>query len=374
MGRNAGEQDKFYVAQLDLAGELKTGPLTHKLLFGMEYNHDDVPFGMEATVPCGIGSIDALDPVYGCGPATSNFGFLAQAKLEGVAFYAQDQIALSDAWNVVAGIRHSRSTNDNIFTTAFSSSANTMKLRNTSWQLGTTYALGGGVFLFGGYNTGYDLGAVTGNRKFDGTPFKPETSDQAEVGVRVVQGTIRASLSAFRIRRNKVGVGDPANIGFQVQDGQFRTRGVELEGEWSPASGWWLQGGYAYLDAEVAKSSDQVLVGRRLAETPKHALTGATHLSIGTVEFRAAGNYVDQRKAVNAGSLTLPVYATFDLGAGTQLGAMRIDASLTNVFDKTYYFTDNASRYSLNTENRVLVGEPRTLSVRVSYGFGGAAR
>lgn len=374
VGRNGGEHDKFYVAQLDLAGSVTTLGVRHKLLFGVEYNHDDVPFRMQSTVACGVGPINALNPVYGCGAPTSDFGFLADAKLEGYAFYAQDQISLTEAWNIVAGIRHSESNNDNVFATAFFSSPTSAKLRNTSWQLGTTYALGSGISLFGGYNTGYDLGAVTGNRKFDGTPFKPETSNQAEAGVRLVRDNVRASLSAFAIRRNNVGVPDPANAGFSLQDGQFRTRGIELEGQWSPLSGWWLQGGYAYLDATVSKSSTPALVGARIAETPANTVTGSTRVTIGRVELRAFGNYVGPRKVINGGTVTLPDYLTFDVGLGTAIGPVRIDATLTNIFDKTYYYSDNASRFSIGTEDRVFPGEPRTLSVRVAYRFGGTSK
>lgn len=373
-GRDGGEHDKFYVAQVDLSGEAATGGIRHKLLFGIEYNNDEVPFRMRADIACGIGPIDSLDPAYGCGPPTTAFGFLAVSKLEGFAVYFQDQIALTAAWNVVAGVRHSRSTNDNRFTTAFFSTSDSAKLQNTSWQLGTTYTLGGGLSLFGGYNTGYDLGAVTGSRRFDGTPFEPETSDQAEAGLRLIRQNARASLSAFQVRRNNVAVPDPANFGFNLQDGQFRTRGVELEGEWSPRPGWWLQGGYAWLDAEVMKSTTSALVGGRLAETPEHALTGATRLAIGRVELRAAANYVGARKMINGGAVTLPDYFTFDLGAGTQFGPFRIDAVVTNAGDEIYYYSDNLSRFSLGTEDRVLPGEPRTFSLRVAYRFGGKAR
>lgn len=374
VGRNGGEHDKFYVAQLDLAGETTTFGVRHKLLFGVEYNHDDVPFRMQPGVACGIGTINALNPIYGCGAPTSNFGFLADAKLDGYAFYAQDQIALTSAWNIVAGIRHSESDNDNIFTTAFGSSTASAKLTNTSWQLGTTYALGSGLSVFGGYNTGYDLGAVTGNRKFDGTPFKPETSYQAEVGVRLVRNNVRASFSAFDIRRNNVGVPDPANAGFSLQDGQFRTRGIELEGAWSPLPGWWLQGGYAHLDATVSQSSTPALVGASIAETPANTVTGSTRVRVGTIELRAFGNYVGPRKMINGGTVTLPDYLTFDFGVGTEIGSVRIDATLTNIFDKTYYYSDNASRYSLGTEDRVFPGEPRTVSVRVAYRFGAGSK
>ena len=371
VGRNAGEKDTFWVGQLDLSGQATALRFEHELLFGVEYNRDRVPFRMQDTVPCGVGPIDALNPVYGCGAPTRNFGFLSQADLEGYAVYAQDQIALTQAWHVVAGLRQSESDNDNTFNDAPSGSAH---LSNTSWQLGTTYALAGGLSLFGGYNTGYDLGAVTGARKADGTAFKPETSDQLELGVRLTRDTVRASLSTFRVRRNNVAVPDPAHLGFQVQDGQFRTRGTELEGEWSPMPGWWLQGGYAYLDAEVSRTTDPAMRGAQLAETPKNTVTAATRVTLGRFEVRAAANYVGARRMINGGAITLPDYTTFDLGAGTDLGPWRLDAALTNVFDETYYFSDNLSRYSLGTEDRVLPGEPRTFSLRARYRFGSRPR
>jgi iron complex outermembrane receptor protein len=267
----------------------------------------------------------------------------------------------------VAGIRHSRSKNRNAFNGTPSAPAN---LTNTSWQIGTTYQLGGGVSVFGGYNTGYDLGAVTGSRKVDGTAFAPETSDQAEAGVRLVRDTLRASASAFRVRRNKVAVPDPANIGFQLQQGTFRVQGVELEGEWSPAPGWWLQGGYAYLDGIVSETTDAALLGARLAETPRHSATASARVALGRAELRASANYVGARKMINGGAVTVPDYLTVDMGAGTALGPIRIDAVLSNLFDKVYYYSDNLSRYSLGTENRLFPGEPRTFSVRVAYDFG----
>lgn len=73
---------------------------------------------------------------------------------------------------------------------------------------------------------------------------------------------------------------------------------------------------------------------------------------------------------INGGAVTLPDYTTFDLGAGYAFNNWRLDASLTNVFDETYYFSDNASRYSLGTEDRVFPGDPRTFSLRIARSFG----
>ena len=72
---------------------------------------------------------------------------------------------------------------------------------------------------------------------------------------------------------------------------------------------------------------------------------------------------------INGGAVTLGDYTTVDIGASVGVDDWRLDAALTNVFDETYYFSDNASRYSLGTEDRVFPGDPRTFSVRVSRQF-----
>ena len=370
VGRNAGENDRFYIAQLDLAGNVQLLGLNHDLLFGVEYSDEQVNFRMQDNVPCGVGPIDSLEPSYGCGPPTSNFGFLSVAGVEGTAFYAQDQISLTERWKVLLGLRYSEFTNDNAFITAFSASENTADLSNTTWQIGTTYDLGTGFSLFGGYNTGYDLEWVIGARNRNGDPFQPETSDQAELGLRFSNSDLQASASVFRINRNDVAVPDPADLGFQKQDGRFTINGFEVEGQWSVTPDWSIRAGYAFLDGEISKTTDPTLEGAELAETPENSFTASTAYYLGAVELRAAANYVDDRNMLNGGSVTIPSYTTVDVGAGIQMGNWRVDAALSNLFDETYYYSDNLFVYSIGTEDRLLPGQPRTFTVRASYEWG----
>lgn len=77
---------------------------------------------------------------------------------------------------------------------------------------------------------------------------------------------------------------------------------------------------------------------------------------------------------VNGGTITPPDYVIFDIGAGTRYGPWRLDAVLTNVFNKTYYYSDNGSVFSVSGENAVYPGAPRTFSLRAAYDFGGKRR
>lgn len=365
-GRRGREADKYYIAQLDVSGRASTAGIDHTLLFGIEHSAERPTFRQSDIVAGDIAAIDSLNPVYSYAtrqPALA-FTFFSQGKVDGFAAYAQDQIALSDAWNVVAGVRHSLFDYENFRTTPTRTTRDADTISATTWQLGTTYRLGGGLSLFGGYNKGFDLEPVVGSRSRDGSPFAPETSDQIEAGLRLSRDTVRASLSAFRIRRNNVAVTDPLDVNFQIQEGRFQVRGVELEGEWSPLAGWWLQGGYAYLDGRITRTTTAAQINARLGDTPKHTATASTRVALGPVELRGGAYYVGRRRLVNVSPITLDDYLIFDLGLGTNVGPLRLDAALTNVGDKTYYTANGGANF-------VYPGDPRTFSLRVGYSFGG---
>lgn len=364
-GRRGREADKYYIAQLDLSGRADTFGIGHTLLFGVEHSAERPTFRQFDIVPGGIAPIDTLNPVYAFTNRQPDlaFTFFSEGKVDGFAAYAQDQIALTEAWNVVGGIRHSLFDYEN----RRNGVRNADTIANTTWQLGTTYLLGGGLSVFGGYNKGFDLDPVVGSRTRDGPPFQPETSDQVEAGLRINRGRLRGSVSAFRIRRNNVAVTDPQDVNFQIQEGQLRVQGVEVEGEWTPLAGWWLQGGYAYLDGRVTRSTTPAQVDARLGDTPDHTATASTRIAIGPIELRGSAYYVGSRKLVNGSAITLDDYLIVDLGVGTDVGPLRLDAALTNVADKTYYTANGGA-------NVVYPGDPRTLSVRVGYRFGGAGR
>ena len=97
---------------------------------------------------------------------------------------------MTKEWYVVAGIRRAEFRNDTEFIADFSSTSNSAKFTKTTWQLGTTYALGHGVSLFRGYNTGYDVERTLQARRPDGTPFRPESYEQFEAGMRLSRGAV----------------------------------------------------------------------------------------------------------------------------------------------------------------------------------------
>ena len=356
-GRIGEENDEYYIGQLDLAGRVQTGPITHKLLAGVEIDRERGRFTQSNLT--NVTAISVLAPVYayaGTAPAAT-FAFDNYYNLDGEALYLQDQIDLTDRWNVIGAIRHSwiDARNGSMGQPATDQASTS----TTIWQLGSTYRLTDAVSVYAGYNTGFDVESSAAARSASGDPLKPETSSQAEVGVRLTLGAVRGSIALFEIRRTNALTTDPDNPDYSINVGKQRVRGVEIEGEWQPTDGWSLTGGYAYLDSKIVRSNDGDQ-GKRLGDVPAHSVNARTAYTVpGTsLTLRGGFNYVSNRLLVNGSDVRLPSYVLADIGAGYQIGRFSLDLVATNLFDERY-FTASGNAFA------VMPGDPRAVSLRL---------
>ena len=358
-GRYGREDDVYQIAQLDLGGTLRTGGFTHKLLAGLEASREKSTF-LQDTIT-NVGPIDVLQPVYtypAITPARS-FAFDFAGRARGTALYVQDLLALTNDWDIVAGLRHSRlayhqSNRDGSGTVADDSTVSA-----TTWQLASNLRLDAAWTLFGGVNTGFDVESTLGARAADGSPLKPERSDQVEAGLRYAHDGLRGSAALFQVRRKDAMTTDPANPDFSVQTGEQRVRGLELEGEAELARGWSVSGGYARLLGKVTRSNDGD-EGTTLGDTPRHTLTLGSRWALPDTNWvlRGGVSAVSSRLLVNGSPVVLPRYALLDLGLGYRVGTVSVDLSIHNATDKRY-FTATGNSFG------VYPGDPRQVSLRV---------
>ena len=356
-GRSGHEDDEYTIAQVDLSGAVQTGAVKHSLLFGVEYDHERGSFEQfnMTTVP----DINALDPVYAFAVADPVFVFAFDKayNIDGWAAYAQDVIDLTSDWNVVAGARWSQ-------IRSFGSGVEADTTTNSwTWQLGSTYKLGDGVSLYGGYNTGFDIESTAGSLSRDGSVFKPEESSQAELGLRYEQDGVRLSAALFQVLRSNVLTADPVDPDFSIQTGELRVQGIELEGSWQISPGLVIDGGYAWLDGEVTRSNNGD-EGGAIGDVPEHSATLFVSWQVPDTALEVHGgiNYVSSRALVNASAVELPGYTVASLGASYDFEAARLTINISNLFDEGYY---TASGNAL----AVYPGDPRLVSVTLSRSF-----
>lgn len=106
-GRTGHENDDYYIAQLDVAGQLMTGAIRHKLLFGFEYDLERGRFTQYNL--SNVSTINVQAPVYSYATVTpvKTFAFDSFYDIDGQALYLQDQIDLTEQWNLIGAVRHS---------------------------------------------------------------------------------------------------------------------------------------------------------------------------------------------------------------------------------------------------------------------------
>lgn len=360
-GRQGEENDEYYIAQLDISGELNTGGIKHKLLFGFEYDWERGRFTQSNLI--NVAPISVLNPVYtfSMTAPVGAFAFDNFYNIDGQALYFQDQIDLTERWNLIGALRHSWI--DAADGTFGGAAANQAKTSTTIWQIGSTYKLSDALSVYAGYNTGFDVESSAAARSANGDPLLPEKSSQAELGLRFVSGAFRGSVSAFEIKRSNALTTDPSNSDFSINVGEQRVRGIEAEGVWQATDWWTLRLGYAWLDSKITKSNDGDQ-GLRIGDVPRHSFNASTEVQVpGTqLSLRGGVNHVSNRLLVNGSSTVLPAYTLASIGAGYRIGRFSIDATLNNLFDERY-FTASGNSFA------VYPGDPRTFSLRLGVNF-----
>lgn len=269
-----GNKHKTYTTSLDLTGHFDTFGLKHRLLLGGDYYQ----FKNTATMVDNFAfpSINIFNPVHGGNPIpdpADNFAFDLREKWFGL--YLQDQVELPFHLHLLAGLRYDSAeiTTDNTFggTRTVSSSRQSAVTPRVGllWEPIKEFA------LYGNYVEGFGVPNI-GSLGVTGAPLKAETSQQWEAGGKTefMDGRWTATLSYFDLTRQNVATGHPdpvlAALGFSVQTGEARNKGVELDVAGEVLPGLDVIATYTYTDSEITQMNDGT-VGNRFPNVPKHA-------------------------------------------------------------------------------------------------------
>lgn len=136
------------------------------------------------------------------------------------------------------------------------------------------------------------------------------------------------TASVFHIVKSDVVVADPDSADYQdqIQVGEIRSQGVELQGRTSLTANWDISASYAYTDMEITKDTTG-LEGKTPIYVPKHAATLWTDYYVYDGLFagtRLGGGvrYIGEREMDAANTETVPDYTVVDLSVGYDLGGI----------------------------------------------------
>jgi len=346
-------------------GKFRFGPFEHTVLFGFDYrNATDTARNGTGTAT----NINALNPIYGPTPTVPLTSINAQ-RLDQYGFYAQDQIKL-DNWIALLGIRrdqadsHTDSNNLVSNTRAIADKSDTAVSKRGALM----YKFDNGIAPYIQYTESFQPVA---NTDYFGNPFVPTRGQQYETGIKYQPNAKSLyTLALFDLTQQNVLTPDPdpthirSGSRTNVQTGEVRSRGVELEAKTEVNSELTVLASYTYLDNVVTKSNNPTQFGRHPIGMPMNSATAWADYTFHSGPLNGFGlsggvRYIGETPGTTANDFYVPSVTLFDAALhydlaalGKQFNGFNLQVNATNLFDKTYVTLcqDNGCYYGLRRE------------------------
>ena len=363
-----------FAVDTQVEAKFETGALDHTALFGIDYVHgvSSTNFGntgMATFVP----GIDFNNPQYGFDFPTAPVTASALQTQDQLGFYVQDQVRY-EGWLATFGLRYDMSDIDS--ENRINGETVVTEDNAVTWRAGLTYLFDNGLAPYVSYSTAF---LPLMGTDVDGDPFKAQTAEQFEIGVKYEppegRGMVTLSFFNLDLENALTPIGPrPANPIAYAQDGKQRVRGIEIEGKYELTPELDLLAAYAYSDSEVLRSSNAAAVGNEVLRLPEHQASLWVNYRPAAVEglsLSAGVRYMSsyQTDVTYRDDLRIPSRTLVDIGAAYDLGSLdpdfagtRLQLNVSNLFDEKYV------SHCLNlTGGSCNYGAGRTITASLKY-------
>lgn len=260
------------------------------------------------------------------------------------ALYLQDQLQLTPALRVSLGLRNERiKQGSREMLTPLPNSARTHDLN--AHELAVRYDLDASTALYARSGRSYRLANVDDNRCFFPpcpSDLEPQTSRDREVGVEWQQRGAHARAALFSTRiRNEIYYNNLTFANMNLSP--TRREGLELAGGFSPVPGWEVDGHYFHTRAHFIEGNygGVDVSGKTVPLVPQQrAVLSVGWQAAAATRVTANATWVGRQRYDNDPANRfhdMPSYTLVDLKLAQQMGAMKLTAGISNLFDKRYY-------------------------------------
>lgn len=358
----------LFTVDNQVQAQFATGPVNHTLLAGVDYSR----FTYEQQQGYGMATnIDVFAPSYAGNPIVMLLpASTYEQTVKQTGAYLQDQFKFDDRWVFVVGGRYDWVKNDN---DAFWASEPVQRDERFSGRAGLVYLFDNGLAPYASYSESFlpAVGKTVSNQVFD-----PEEGKQYEIGLKYEPpgSSSLYTIALFDLTKENVSTPDLDNPGNSIQEGEIRSRGVELEGKANLAQGLNLLSSYTWNDVEVSQSNEAGIEGNRPFRVPEHmaslwldySLQGGALAGLG---FGGGVRYVGSTYGDRQNSFKVPSYTVVDALVrydlrylDSALDGLNLSLNASNLFDKEYvaacYSTDGCQ-----------FGQQRTLYATVDFAW-----
>ncbi len=347
---------------------------THTLLLGVEHIAQDHAFrqarAREREVGGGtVPALDIFNPIYGVTNErnyTLNAFATSTANTKRTGFYAQDQIVMNRFVQFLLSGRVDRY-DDKGFAVV------PLKYEDTalSGRAGVVIKPVEQVSVYASYANSFIRAPIFSQAPQANGPFNPETGEQVEVGVKteLINRRLFVSGAFFQINKENILRPDPLlgpggnNANALLSVGKARSRGFEFNVEGFLTRRWYTAFNYANVNTRILNDNIASLIGRPLANAPKHTTGWFTRYNFleGTgVGFglEKASERVEPFAGIRANGYTIA-----DVSFYQELTSRaRLQLQITNVTDKKYAVS---SLFAARVGN--FPGQPRTVMLTFAW-------
>ncbi|WKL49337.1 TonB-dependent receptor [Flavobacterium pectinovorum] len=382
--RNVGIWDaesNMYLGQIFLNGKFNTGPITHKVLGGIDLaskdymadwgqSHDldtvDDPFNVNnpdyGTPSNGLPNFDHTTPLSVRAAAAG--GIMSS---EYAAGYVQDELGFfENKLRVTLAARYTW-----ISQTSW---GETQADSHITPRAGISFSITDNLAVYGLYDQAFlpQSGII-----LNGDKVKPLTGSNIEFGIKKdwFDGSWNTSLSAYRIIKENELTADPnngPNDPYKIVLGEKRAEGFEFDVRGKLLDGLNLIANYAFTESIVTESNI-LTVGSVVPGYAKHTANAWLNYTVQSGKIKGFGASIGgtflagrQTDTWSPGAERLPDYFKLDGGLSYEIGKVKVTANVFNILDKYLYsgsYYEWLSAYYWQTE------APRNFRVGVTYKF-----
>lgn len=359
----------------------ETGPFSHRAIVGLGGGHDTARLVRDRFFASPALDISIYNPVHGVypDPTTLPLGTLTDRYnvVSALGLYASDLITISKHWKLNVGMRVSRE--DQSITNKLSAAPAVEKeARKTLPMVGLLYQPTEAWTLYSSYSTSFVPAAASVYDVNGNNPFRPEFSEQWEVGAKAVllNGRLMPTLSVFTITKDDSVTGFLCPVGSiatgtcSQQIGSQRSRGVEFEVNARPLENLQVVAGVAHTRAEIIESLEAAQRGARIQNSPETSAHLWARYNFSKAWGAAWGASYTGRRAGNLPSsantkvMELPAYVVMDLGIYYDRKNYGFALKINNLSNKNYIETTGVS-----SDVHVWPGAPRQVVLSMNAKF-----